>query len=152
MLGAGGNRIVGGQAATPLEPAHPGVGHDLAQQQILARSLDPAAPALVAGDVDHRRKGPVDACRRCLDRSRARGAFGEIGVETARLGQRHREDGAEAMDDVGGEDERDLEARLADRDGLHLPRHPRAIDVEHAAQSTATNIGKLLFEAGFCTG
>ncbi len=146
MLGTGGDGIVGAQPATPLEPADAGIGHDLAQQQVLARPLDPATPALVAGDVDHRRKGPVDAGRRRLDRRGARGTLCQIGVEAARLGQRHGEYRAEAVDDVGGEQQRHLQPLLAHRDQLHPPRHLRAIAVEHAGQLAGAHLRQLFVE------
>ena len=52
-----------------------------------------------------------------------------------------------AVDDVGGEDQRDLEARFLDRRRLHDPRHARAIAVEHAGELALPRLLDLLRES-----
>ena len=108
MLGGGKHRVDRLQILA-LEPAHPRRGHQLAQQHILARAFHAASPALVAGDVDHRREVPVDARRRGLVSGHPGGALGKVRIEARSLAHRHRKDRAMAVDDVGAEDQRDLE-------------------------------------------
>ena len=146
MLGAGRHGVGRAEPGATLEAAYARIRHDAAQQHILTRALDAAAPALVARHIDHRREIPVDPGRRRLHRRHARGPLGQFGVETARFGQGHRKDGAETMDHVGGEDQRNFEAALLRRHHLHLPRHFRAIAVEHAADPAASHIVHLLAE------
>ena len=75
-----------------------------------------------------------------------RGPARKLGLEARDFGQRHREDGAVAVDDVGGEDQRDLHPRFLDRRVLHDPRHARAIAVEHAGQLALARFLQLLRE------
>ena len=102
-------RIVGGERLA-LESLHPRRGEQVAEQHILARPFHRPPPALVARDVDHREEGPVDPRRRGFVRRHPRGAHRQIGIEAGGFGDRHRKDGAMAMDHVGSEDQRDLEA------------------------------------------
>ncbi len=106
------------------------------EQNVLAPALHAAAPALVARNVDHRREVPVDAGASRFERSDLCGAARELGLEARNLGQRHREDGPMAVDDVGGEDQRDLQPRFLHRGVLHDPRHARAVPVEHSGELT----------------
>ena len=57
---------IGGADGRALEAAHLRRGHRSAQVGILPGALDDAAPARIAGDVDHRRERPVDAHCPCL--------------------------------------------------------------------------------------
>ena len=107
-------------------------GEQLSEEHVLAAALDPAAPALVARDVDHRRKGPVDARSGRFESGRRGGSPRQVRFEAGDFGERDREDRAMAMDDVRGEDQRNLEPRFLDRRGLQDARHPRAIAVEDA--------------------
>ena len=66
MLNAGDHVIDRSQIVT-LEAANPRRREQAPQQDVLARAFDPAAPTLVARDVDHRREGPVDARPRGLE-------------------------------------------------------------------------------------
>ena len=122
MLDAG-EHVLGRLEVVALEALDPRGGEQPPEQHVLAAALDTAAPALVARDVDHRREGPVDARARRFERCRLRGAPREVGLEARDFGERHREDRAMAVDDVGGEDQRDLQPRLPDRGGLQDPRH-----------------------------
>jgi hypothetical protein len=70
----------------------------------------------------------VHALRRRLGGGDARRAGDRGRVEGRRLGERHREDGAPAVDDVEREEERDLEPRLLDRDALQAPRVGHAVE------------------------
>ena len=77
----------------------------------------------------------------------SRRAAGKLGLEARDLGQRHREDRAVAVNDVGGEDQRDLEPRFLDRRRLMNPRHARAIAVEDAGQLARAGFLDLLRES-----
>ncbi len=134
----------------PWKPRTRAAANRLPEQRILAAAFDAASPALVAGDVDHRREGPVDAGAGRLERRRCGGAPRQLGLEARDFGQRHGEDGAVAVDDVGGEDQRDLHPRFLDRGGLHDPRHARAIAVEHAGQLALARFLDLLAESLNC--
>ncbi len=145
MLDAGEQMLVRLEVVA-LEAAHPRRGEQLAEQRVLAAAFDAASPALVAGDVDHRREVPVDAGAGRFERRGLRRSAGKLGLEARDFGQRHREDRAVAVNDVGGEDQRDLQPRFLDRRGLHDPRHARAIAVEHAGQLALAGFLDLLRE------
>ena len=74
----------------------------------------------------------------------------EIGFEACDLGERDREDRPMAMDDVGGEDQRDFHPRLARCRSLQDSRHRRAIAVEHAGELPLARLFDLLLEIGSC--
>ena len=129
MLGRGEDRIGRGERGA-LEAAHLRLGHPAAEIGILARALDDAAPARIAGNVDHRREGPVEPGSACLDGGNAGGACFDRWIPARRHRQRHREDGAIAVDHVSAEQERDAEPRFFHRDPLHLARFGGAGDIE----------------------
>ena len=133
MLDAG-EHALGRSQVIALEALDPGRGEQPPEQHVLAGAFDTAAPTLVAGDVDHRRKGPVDPRAGRFERRRRRGPARKVGLEAGDFGERHGEDRAMAVDDVGGEHQRDLETGLLDRCGLQDPRHPCAIAIEHAGE------------------
>ena len=56
------------------------------------------------------------------------------------------------VDDVGGKDQRDLQARSIHHGGLHDPGHARAIAVEDACQLAQTTFLDLLLEIVFAEG
>src|SRR5271170_1939056 len=98
-------------------------GHRRAQVRILARAFDDAAPAWVAGDVEHGREGPLDADGAGLPRGDGLPFFFDRRIPGSGHRDGHGEDGAEAMNDVEAEDERDVEAGLLDGDVLELVDH-----------------------------
>ena len=63
------------------------------------------------------------------------------GIEGAGLGERDREDGAEAVDDVEREEERDAEAGLLDGDPLGVAYRLAAPEVEEAADAAGADVG-----------
>ena len=96
-------------------------GEHRVQVGILAGRLgDPAPPRLV-GDVHHRRVGllEADGCR--LARAVRGVVEGDLRVEARARAQRDREDRAEAVNRVEGEQDRDLESRLLNGHPLELP-------------------------------
>src|SRR5271170_1658382 len=98
-------------------------GHRRAQVWVLARTFDDASPARIAGDVEHGREGPVDADGASLPRRDALPFFFDRRIPGSGHRDGHGEDGAEAMNDVEAEDERDVEAGLLDGDVLELVDH-----------------------------
>src|SRR5689334_18387381 len=97
-----------------LKTAYARGRHHSAEIRILARALDYASPPWIAGNVDHRCKGPHQAMRGCLDRGLSRRKFSPRGVEARGFGDRNREDRPEAVYDIVCKEERDPEARLDD--------------------------------------
>ena len=83
-----------------LEPADLRRGDDAAEERVLPRSLDDPAPAGVAGDVDHRRERPVDADGPCLAGGDRLTPLDRRRVPGRRHRDRHRQDGAQPVDDV----------------------------------------------------
>ena len=147
MLGARRDRIGRRETALALETADAGGRHQPAEQHVLAGALDAATPARVMGDVDHRREGPVDPRCGGLGACRPRRPPGQLRIETRGLGQWHRKHGAKSVNDVGREQQRDLQPRFAHRSRLHPLRHHRAIAVENAAKPTAAHLRQLPVEA-----
>ncbi|MCW0416700.1 hypothetical protein NB689_002454 [Xanthomonas sacchari] len=146
VLGAGGQRI-GMVDAIALEAAHAGLGETPAQQHVLAAAFHAAAPARIAGDVDHRREGPVDPDRAGFQCGGTRGALRQLRLEAGGFAQRHREHGGEAVDYIGGEQHRDLQPALQ-RGLLQLlvPAHVGA--VEDAGQASGARRGQLALGGG----
>ena len=103
-----------------------------------------AAPARVAGDVDHRREGPVQARGAGLARGDAGGALGVGRVPARRHRERDREDRAVAVDHVHREQQRDAEPAVFDRDPLQLAQRLGAGDVEVRADLAAADPVELL--------
>ena len=145
MLGARHHGVIGPQGFS-LETAHARRRHVAAEPYVFAGTLDSAAPAGVAGHVDHRREGPVDAGGGRLDRRDPCRLLDQFRLEACRLGERYREDGAKAVDDVCREQQRDLQAGFANRHALHLARHFGTIAVEDAAQPPGPGLGELGIE------
>ena len=102
-----GDDAVGSAEPLALEAAHLGDRHRRAEVRVLAGALDDAAPPRVAGDVDHRREGPVDADRPRLPRGDRLAAGDGVGVPRRRHRDRHRQDRPEPVDDVEREQRRD---------------------------------------------
>ena len=124
-----------------LEPAHLGFGEAGADPRVFARSLGDAAPAGVAGDVEHRREGEVDAGGGALLGGGAGRRLPERGVEGAGLRERDREDGAEAVQNVEAEEERNAEAAFLDRRLLRGAHGIAAPEVEEAADRAGAHVG-----------
>ena len=133
MLDAG-EQAVGRPQVSALKTMHSGRGEQAPEEHILAASLDSPAPALVARDVDHGRKCPVDARPGGFECRRLGGPAREIGLEARDFRKRDREDGAVTVNDVGREDQRNLHPRFPGRRRLEDASHGRAIAVEHAGK------------------
>ena len=109
VLGAGEHRVARGEVVA-LEAAHARRGEDRTEIGVLARPLDDAAPAGVAGDVDHRSEGPVDALRGRLRGGDPRAPLGEPRIPAAGFGQRNGEHGSLAVDHIESEEQRNAKA------------------------------------------
>ncbi len=131
-----------------LEALDLGLGEAGADVRVLAGAFGDAAPARVAGDVEHRREGEVEAGGLGLVGGEAGGFLPEGGVEGAGLGERDREDGAEAVDDVEAEEERDAEAGFLDGDALGVADGVAAPEVEEAADAAGADEGGDVLDPG----
>ena len=97
-----------------LESLDLGLGHAGAEEGIFAGAFHDAAPARVAGDVDHGSEGPLDAGGAGFASGHRLRLFGGGRIPTGGEGDRDGIDGAEAVDDVVAEEERNVEAALFD--------------------------------------
>ena len=95
-----------------LVAAHHGLAHPGVQPGVLAAAFRHAAPAGVAGDVEHRREGPADALRRRLDGGHAGALLHQRRVEGRGEAQRDRENRMETVDHVASNQQGDREPRL----------------------------------------
>ena len=133
MLDAGEHAL--GRLEVPtLKALHASSREQPAEQHVLAAAFNTAAPALIARDVDHWREGPVDTGARGFERRSFGGASRKIRLEARNLGEGNGEDGPMSVDDVAGEDQRDLHPRFPDRGILKNACHRRAVAVEHAGE------------------
>ena len=112
--------MVGAADKRALKAVYLGGGHGLAEHGIFAGGLHDAAPPGVAGDVDHGRKGPLNAGGASLLGGQCLRARHEVGIPGRRHGQGNRRDCPEAVNDVVAEDQRDVQPRLGDGDVLQL--------------------------------
>ena len=129
------HHLVGRRVVGALCGLDAGGREDRAEVRVLAGGLGDAAPARLVGDVDHRAVDLLDADRGRLARGDRVVGGGHRRVEAARGAQRHGEDRAVAVDGVVGEEDRDVQPRLLDRDVLEvvdLRRVGEAEDPAHA--------------------
>ena len=113
MMWSGERRV-----SCALEAVDLGFGHAGAEEGIFAGAFHDAAPAGIAGDVDHGSEGPVDAGGAGFAGGHGLRVLGGRGVPTGGHGDGDGVDGAEAVDDVEAEEERNVEAALLDGDVL----------------------------------
>ena len=99
MLGTG-DHTLGSADPLPLEATDLSSGDSGAEERILPCAFDDAAPAGVAGDVDHGRESPVDAHGSRLTGGDGLTSLNRVGIPGRRHRDRHRENGAEPVDDV----------------------------------------------------
>ena len=134
VLGTG-DHALGRADLLPLEAADLGGRDGGAEERVLARALDDAAPARIAGDVDHRRERPVDARGACLTRGDGLTAFDRLRIPRGGQRDRHRKDRAQPMDHVKAEQHRDPEPMTLDREPLQTIDLPW---IGHEQQRTRT--------------
>jgi len=113
-----GEHVVRGADSWTLEAADLGAGDGGAEVGIFSGAFHDAAPARIAGDVEHGGEGPVDADRTGFSSGDGLGALYCLRIPGRGHGERDRKDGAEAVDDVEPEDERNVQARVVDGEML----------------------------------
>ena len=110
--------------------AHRGLGEAASEIDVLAEALGNASPARVPRDVDHRGEGPVHAGTGRLSGCDPCAFLHQPGIPGRGLAQRQRHDGAEAVDDVAADQQRDAQAALLDGDALQLVDRIHIDDIE----------------------
>jgi len=133
------DRVVCTEAAS-LEAAHARRGERRSEIRIFARALDDTPPPRVPRDVDHRRKGPGNAMSRGFDRGDVRRSLDRRRIPAAGFGERHRKDGAEAVNDVEREEQWDVQPRFLYGDALQGAGRVSPGDVEKGADLATTDL------------
>ena len=116
MFGTGGDGMGIGEAIS-LKALRHSRRHCGSQERIFPRRFGNPAPAGIAGDVEHRGEGPVNAHLGSLLRRDGSGFLHQVGIPTGGLAQGNREHRAVAVDHIAAEDQRDPQAAF-------LHRHP----------------------------
>ena len=88
--------------------------------RVFPGALRNAAPAWVAGNVDHRRKRPVDAGPRGLARGDACSLPHDLRVPCRGLAERYRHDGLETVNHVAADEQGNTEAAFLDGNALQF--------------------------------
>ncbi|GJD71320.1 hypothetical protein MMMDOFMJ_4276 [Methylobacterium gnaphalii] len=154
-----GEVLQGGGDAAVAKTFDLGGGELAGQPGILAETLDHATPAQVAGDIGHRREGPVDADGETFPRRRRGRTPHEAGIEARRHADRQRQHGAVAVDDVEADQQGNAEPRGAGigvdgggevlvrevDDGPHLAA-PDALGVEAGFERDEVELAGLLLQ------
>ena len=130
VFGAGQDAL---RPEVSLEAADLGGGHRGGQHRILPRALDDATPAGVPRDVDHGGERPVDADGAGLARGDSLALLRRRGVPGRGGRDRHREDRAEAVDDVEAEEQRDAQPRVLDGAALQAVGQRGVAHEQHRA-------------------
>lgn len=132
MLGAGDHPLRCADGA-PLEATDLGGGNGGSEERILAGAFDHPSPAWVAGDVDHRREGPVDPDGSSLPRRNRLTPLDGRRIPRRSHRDRDREDRPEAVDHVEPEQRGNAEPAALDREPLQPVRLGRVGDEEQGA-------------------
>lgn len=106
----GGEDMVGSADVVALKAANLSGGKGRAEVGVFACTFDDASPTGIAGDINHGTEGPVDANGAGFPGGDGLGTGGEGRIPGGGHGKGHGEDGAEAMNDVKSEEERDVKA------------------------------------------
>src|SRR5689334_16747649 len=117
MLGTGKNTFRVVQTAT-LISTNIGAGKRGAEKWIFSGAFRNAAPAGIAREVHHGRKGPANAGCGSFAGCDARGAFGELRIPGGGNPQRNRKFRAKAVNNIETENQGDVEAGFFDCDAL----------------------------------
>ena len=128
------HHAVGSGDVGSLKSMHAGGGIKRAQPRVFAKAFGDAPPARVARQVHHRRKRPVNAHRRRLAGGNGLRPLEQFRLPRARLRQRNREGGAETVNRVVSENQRDAEPALFDGDVLQSVSLRRCFDQFAAAE------------------
>ena len=136
VLGAG-HELVGCAVVGSLDRLDARRPEHRVQVGVLPGGLGDPAPARLVRHVDHRRIGLLEPDNGRLARAVLVVVEGHLRVEARAGGKRDREDGAEAMDGVEGEQHRDLQPRLLNGNALQLPDPRRIGHAQDRAQPVA---------------
>ncbi len=142
-LAVGGEVLRAGHELVPravvgsLEALDARCRHDGVQVRIFAGCLGDPAPTRLVRDVDHRGVRLLETDGGRLARAVRRVVRRDVGVEAGADAERNREDRPEAVDRVEGEEQRDLQPRLLDRETLELPDPCRIGHAQDRPEPTA---------------
>ena len=120
-----------------LKTVHTRFGDARTEVGIFARTLHNAAPARVAADVDHGRKGPVDAVGRSLAGGSSGGILYRLHVPARGFGERNRRKRLVAVDHIQAKQKGNPQARLFDRHFLQGANLVHPCDIEYGTYSAA---------------
>ena len=118
-----------------LKSAYAGFGDPGAEVGIFAGAFHHAAPAWIAADVDHGRKGPVNAVGGGLKGCGARGILNGSKVPTRSFGERNRRKRLVSVDYIQTKQKRNPQAGLFDRHFLQGANLVHACDIEYGTNS-----------------
>ena len=121
-------RTVGALVATHHGPCNGGT-----QEGVFTAALADASPARVAADVDHRAERPADAVGAGFGGRDAGRLFHGVHVPRARQAQGDGEHRFVAVYDIHAEQQGDAQARVLDRQALHVAYAFDALQIEQAA-------------------
>src|SRR5580700_6321890 len=107
-----GNNGVWRREAVALVAADIGTSDGGAQVRVFTRALGAASPSSIARDIDHGGINPVNAGGAGFHGGQARDIGDERRIPAGCSGKRDGKDGAEAVDDVGAEKQRNMQARV----------------------------------------
>ncbi len=132
---------VGESKVFALEASHLGPREFARDIGVLAGALGDAAPARIAGDVEHGRENHRDAVTRRLRRRRCGRRRPEPGIEGAGFAERNGEHGFVPMQHVEADEQRDAETALRDGGSLDRADSLRAPEVQQGADAPGANVG-----------
>ena len=118
MLYAGGHG--GAVQAGTLVTAHHGFTHPGVQVSVLTAALGNAAPAGIAGNVQHGRERPANTLCRGFQGCHTGALFHQGGVKGGRQSQRNGIDGVETVNDVAAHQQRNVQAGFLYRQTLEF--------------------------------
>ena len=117
-----------------LVAADIGPRHGGSQIRVFARALRGASPAGIAADVDHGRVKPAHACRAGLFCGDAPELYDEFRIEACGQAKRYGIDGAKAVNDIGPEEQWNMQAAPLNGQVLISVGARCANGVEHGTQ------------------
>ena len=135
MLRAG-DHFVGAAVVVSLEATHASGGHRRTEERILSGPFGNAPPPGVSRDVHHRRERPVHSGGTRFGSGDRRGSFSGCRIPAGGFTKGDREYRPVAVDDVEGEDQRDLEPRPFHRGALQGVDLRRAAHVQRRAEES----------------
>ena len=132
QAGSQGRRVV---QVVALKSAHAGFCNSRPEVGIFAGAFHHAAPAWIAADVDHGRKGPVNAVGGGLKGCGAGGILNGSKVPTRSFGERNRRKRLVSVDYIQTKQKGNPQAGLFDRHFLQGANLVHACDIEYGTNS-----------------